>query len=301
MITHNGKKINVFIDDKLNGIQAVWSDNWIGQIFIGTKESVKLLPKISELENKAGLYFLTTGRGITDLYVGESGNVVGRIIKQSADKDWWETFIIFTSFNKSISKAHVKYLEKAFLNLAEKNLSTIRLDNDKNSGGSELHHSEIAFVNNYMEEAIFILKNLHIIDFTATEEVVAKEKVVFDLHINVYKGLTANIKMTDKNKFILSKGSYIKAEPQKSFIENCYNELRIRIINEKKVKPCDIEGVLTTQKDIVFNSASALASVVLGRGANGKIEIKAKDNIPLKELYSLDSNEIELIVSPTNS
>lgn len=281
---NKSKTIKLFFDEKLQGIQTIWLDNWIGQIYLGNRNHVKLLTNIPELNNCTAFYFLLTKEKTDEpanLYIGETEDIIKRLKSNLAEKDWWENFIVFTSLNNSITKAHVKYLERKFFYLASQNLTTVNLRNDNKPNGATLPHSDLAYMSNFMEETIFILKSLNIIDFTTTVEISGEYDYKNIFYINIEKKLDAKLAV-EGNKYILLKGSYIRPTIQQSFKDNSYNQLRGKLEKENKLVE-DANNNIYVTEDIVFKSSSASASIVLGRAANGKIEWKTHEGKFLKE------------------
>lgn len=286
-MTISGKTIHIFFDDKLGGIQTVCLDDWVGEIYIGERKHLKYLGLIPDLEIRAGFYFLLSGESQTDsekkLYIGKSVDFINRMYKHNRDKKWWNTFVIFSTTVGKLTGSHVEHLEKAFHKLAKENLTTISVDNNSKPGKTVLTPSDKAYMNSFMDKTVFVLKALRIVDFTVTQESIKSEKIEETFYINVGKNYTAKIQKTEEDRYILLKDSHIKANPAQSFNKSNYSKIREKLIQENLIVLQEDKSVMNAVKDIYFDSSSAVASVVLGRAANGKIVLKTDKNILLRD------------------
>jgi len=120
-----------------------------------------------------------------------------RIQNHSQQKDWWDTFVIFINKDANLTKAHVRFLEKKLYFLSLENKTTIKLTNSSEPTGSKLPKSDIDDMDEYLDNVIFILKNLGIIDFTKTfsdkpisnnhTETIMSQITVLNKNVSFYK------------------------------------------------------------------------------------------------------------------
>ena len=302
MITRGGNMANDFIQllimQEHQNLKLAEASNWDGVAYIGKRKHVSSLSKIEQLRNP-GIYFLlgennTTGE--KTLYIGETENIANRFQTHSCDKkkEWFEDFIIFTSKKGDLNKAHVKYLEAVFIELAKENLTTINLDNSVNSNckkDGKLQAFDLAKAEGFKEKMLFILNNLNLIDFVKTN----KEKQDFKLKNIFYLALTKNridkngevvkakMVITD-NGYMLLKGSYVESEERApSFKKHIYYKIRTKLENDNLFIKSDIDGLWVTKEDIPFKACSAAAAVVKNRATNGRAEWKLADGTTLDE------------------
>ena len=194
-----GKIITLHImGDEVKNLKSVNLSNWTGKAYIGERKHVNIIQDIDELSNP-GIYFLISQ---TDndlqkmIYIGEADEVNKRFISHYREKDWWDSFVIFIS--NDLTKAHVRYLEKKFYLIAKSNPTTINLKNNNEPTGSKLPISDIDFIEDYSDNIIYVLQNLHIIDFTKIkeeEQIINVEQQIFYLNLTTDR--------TDKNGNIL--------------------------------------------------------------------------------------------------
>ena len=67
--------------------------------------------------NNTGIYFLFNKSEKT-IYIGEAENVYQRLL-QHLFEDYWNEVLIFIKKDNGLNKAHVKYLENYFYNIAK--------------------------------------------------------------------------------------------------------------------------------------------------------------------------------------
>lgn len=90
-----------------------------------------------------------------------------------------------------------------------------------------------------------------------------------------------------KNGYVLLKDSYIYKDPKASFLSHSYFELISNYSTSEYVDPSPFNDLLIVKKDILFNSPSAAASMVLNRAANGPKEWRTEDGKSLQEMKNM--------------
>ncbi len=116
-----GKSIRVYLADaNVTGIRYAELVNWTGQAIACPRNRLRELTKWPEAE-KPGVYFLFESRfgdSKPTAYVGESENVAQRLTTQDRNQEFWNEVILFTSKDENLTKAHIKFLESALVNLS---------------------------------------------------------------------------------------------------------------------------------------------------------------------------------------
>lgn len=281
-----GQTIRLFVIESLKNLKEVELSNWSGKAYIGERKHMQVIQNIDALANSTGVYFLLSNKtDETKLYIGEADDVAHRIKQhqQNKDKDWWESFIIFISKDLNLTKAHARYLEKELYCLAKENLTTINLVNGSSPPGSNLPVSDIADMDVFLKNIIFVLNNLGIIDFAKTPE----EEIKPDENKNIFYITLVNSELQSKlviesDGYKLLKGSYIESDIRESFKKKGTYKLRLKLENEGLIKPSD-SGALIAVQDIYFKSPSAAGAVVRSRPTNGRLEWKLQNGKTLDE------------------
>jgi len=292
-----GQSIKLFVIESLKKLKMAELSNWIGKAYIGERKHSKIIQDLPDLQNKTGIYLLLSNKNDeTQLYIGESDNVANRINQHFIDNDkqWWDTFIIFVSTSSNLTKAHVLYLEKELHSLAKENLTTIKLHNNQNPQGSNLRDYDVADMDIFLENMIFVLDNLGIIDFTTvnTEKNEITQTADDIFYLNLKKNridkdgniLQAKLIITE-NGYKLLKGSFIETDTNASFIKHClsaYN-LRQKLEVEGSFDQSEYKDVLITNKDLDFKSPSAASDTVKNISTNGRKDWKLENGKTLDE------------------
>lgn len=282
--------------DNFKNLKTAELSNWTGKAFIGNRKHVQLLQDLDEL-SVPGVYFLLSE--VEDsvqkqIYVGEADEVNKRIAEHFRGKDWWNDFVIFISKDSNLTKSHVRYLEKELYELLKRNQTTIDLNNSKTPSGSKLPISDSDDMSDFIENMIFVLSQLGIIDFTKTKvqqsiaiDIVSNDEIFY---MNVpgkkdEKSREAKLLITE-NVYILLKGSFVKTDSVSSFSSHNYSKLRKELEKSEFFKSTDSESFFELVKDIEFKSPSAAAAIVRNSSMNGRKEWKLRSGVSLDEYES---------------
>ena len=290
-----GKTIKLYIaGDELKNLKTAELSKWSGKAYIGERKHVPLIQKIDELTNP-GIYFLLSqdeSSAQKNLYIGEADEANARLKNHISSKDWWDSFVIFISKDSNLTKAHVRYLEKKFFQIAKDNTTAFNLQNSSEPPGSKLPQSDIDDLEDFLNSMVFVLQNLGILDFAKIKEI---DDVIPVNNADIFyipltndridtngNQLKAMLQVTN-NGYRVLKGSYIEKEARQSFHKHSYYPLRLKLESENVFGESNLSGVYLLNKDIDFNSPSAAASIVKNRATNGPKEWKLLTGMTLDE------------------
>ena len=102
--------LQILIPNEATGYRVIQLSGWNGKCLVVPRTELREIEKRPEV-NDPGVYFLF---GDTDesteqkLYIGESERFFDRLVSHDANKDFWNTAVIFTG---GLDKAKIKYLE----------------------------------------------------------------------------------------------------------------------------------------------------------------------------------------------
>ena len=133
-----------------NGLRTAELSNWSGKAIAAPRSEISELLKREELVNP-GIYFLSgvdPNSGEKAIYIGEAANV-GNRLKGHSSRDFWNAATVFVSKDENLTKAHIRYLEGAFIKRAAMFDSSVLMNNA--SSGSKLPESDAAEMNVFME------------------------------------------------------------------------------------------------------------------------------------------------------
>lgn len=244
--------------------------NWDGIGFKIPRTMIKESKDRVELNN-TGVYFLFN-KSEKILYIGEAENVYLRIL-QHLSEDYWNEALIFIKKDNGLNKAHVKFLENYFYNIA-RSVDRYVIKNSTVPTKSSISESEKAA----MEEFAYYIKLItNTLDYKSFEKLVENEaKNSDDFFINSI-GLQARGRMTNEG-FVVIKGS----ESNNEFKTASSKSLKRKWMQLREENIVNKNGIFT--KDYLFSSPSLAAAMVLGRNANGLIEWKNNKKITLKAI-----------------
>lgn len=296
-----GRTLKIFVmGNDPHCLKQVEIVNWTGFAFIGGREHVQQARRRPELSTP-GLYFLLSDAaendgGLIDFYVGETDDFSARIIDHIGTKDWWTKFVVFTSKDQNLTKAHVKFLEREIYKLAQENVALLRLRNEKKAGGATLPESDIASMREFLENMCFVLEAMGLSYFPtqgtsirSTEvaagsleqnnhDVSEKDRTEFSISLSkdASGGAAQRSFLTFSNGvYVLRAGSFITKVARDSFeTHDSYYALWKQIIESNAVEASEFEGLLRTTRDLEFRSPSAAGAVVRARSTNGRSEWK---------------------------
>ena len=286
--------ITLLIMNHYNGLKKATLDNWDGVAYIGERKHISILQKIEQL-SYPGIYFLIGIDNKTNeklLYVGQSNNIANRLQTHNSDKskDWFESFVVFTSKNGDLNSSHAEYLEAEFIELAQKNAGSMTLKNGCGSNvkkDGKLTDMYMPRVEGFRKKALVLINNLNLLDFMNTGDYKPVKKflntnnIIFSMNLKRNnKDKTARLEITE-NGYKLVKGSYVAKDEAPYFSGMSAYKKRNELIDKGLLQ--DTGNVYITTEDIYFKSPSGASDVVAGSSTNGRTEWRLEDNTTLNE------------------
>lgn len=271
------KTIQMYIfDGNPNGRIMCELSNWNGRVY---KVSRNELDKFSQREdaNYTGVYFLfgKSDDNNDTIYIGEAERIIARLKQHINDKSYWNDCIAVISKDNALNKAHVKYLENKFYNLAKES-GRYEIINSTVPTQSSISEYDTAMLDEFISNAKLLVNTLGYKSFETVQENTKQENTV-NYYIKASRDVVA-VGTTVLDGFAVFKGSKIANEVTRSMRESC-QKLRKYLIDKDIV-----DSDFTFIKDYVFTSPSLAATIILGRSANGRTEWKTEDNKTLADM-----------------
>lgn len=285
-----GKNLKIFLmDGSASGRWMCELSNWTGKAYKIPRISYKKCIDRAELRNPS-VYFLfgyDDENGKPLIYIGETEDAIQRLGEhiKNEKKDYWVEAIVFISKDDHLNKAHIKYLESRFYEIAKSidRYEIMNFNPPKKSAVSEAEESEMEdFIDNVelMVSALGHKVFEPLIPVSKIATVVDEEDKQEHLFIKTNKGLSAT-GLVSTDGFIVLQGSNISETiSENSLSENIIN-LRKQYINDGTI----VGGIFT--KNILFSSPSAAAAFVCGNSRSGPLTWKNNNGRTLKELTEL--------------
>lgn len=295
-----GKTIRLFlVEGNTNSLVTAELSNWTGIGIRVPKIKIKEYTNRAEFQ-KPGVYILF-GKGENNedaAYIGEAEIIYDRLLHHIANKEFWNEVIFFSSKDKYLNKASIKYLENRMHDLANK---TGRYTLDQNiPTRSELSEAEQAELEEFLANIKILTSTLGYRIFEAlSETIVDRVKMVPTpttttttvpiltpvLESNIFycknsAGVVATGSPSTEG-FVVFKDSLFMLEDQPSLTTSISNE-KAKMIETGFFTTEN--GFLKLVKDYVFNSSSRAASMILARSATGPGEWKTENGVSLKQI-----------------
>ncbi|MBR6644655.1 MAG: GIY-YIG nuclease family protein [Clostridia bacterium] len=268
-------------DGNPNGRIMCELSNWNGRVYKISRND------LSEFANRpdcdyTGVYFLF-GKDEDNndtVYVGEAEKMLVRLKQHLKDNNYWNDCVVVISKDNILNKAHVKYLENKFFNLAldAKRSSVI---NSTIPTCSSISEFDEFMLSEFIENARLLVNTLGFKVFDKTDiSILEQESNEAIFNITATRGADAK-GMLVPDGFMVFKGSKIAKDTAPSMSTNLVN-LRNKII-EKNI----INSDFVFDSDYIFTSPSLAAAVVMGRNANGRTEWKTVNDKSIKDIEEM--------------
>lgn len=284
-----GKTIRLFLlEGNTNSLVTAELSNWTG---VGIK-----VPRIKVKEynarpefQKAGVYILfgKDDNNHDAAYIGEAEIIADRLNSHLANKEFWNEVIFFTSKDKYLNKASVKYLEHRLHDIAIK-ADRVNMMNQNTPTRSELSEAEQAELEEFLANIKILTSTLGQRIFEAIEDTITEKKSV-----NGIKESGESLTFFCKN----SSGIIASGTPSTDgfvvfkdslFLKDHHSSMNDSIRSEKENMISDGTLVLDNNaykltRHYTFNSSSRAACMILGRSSRGPTEWKTESGRELRE------------------
>lgn len=272
MANAKAKTISLLLyEGDLEGVISMEDSSWnSGELYSAPRESVSELLETDACK-KFGVYLLLSK---TMVYIGQSSDLAKRITQHTVGKDWWESVLILTTKDDSLTHSDIDYLEAV---LIDKAFKVNRLDcENKNKGNNpKVSKFQKVILDQYLEEALFLMQLIGITVFSdkksgtlintvdrktklAVGKRVKNEAVAYlkENGVTVGKKVTYAVKQEKKDEFWANPKKELLEEEWWMILNN--NEAMELIVlkipaNSIKLRSNDAEGVLlrTDKKDLI--------------------------------------------------
>lgn len=276
------KTIQMYIfDGDPNGRIMCELSNWNGRVYKVARNQIQEFSGRNDAEN-TGVYFLI-GKDENNndtVYVGEAEKMSARIKQHLKDSEYWNDCIAVISKDNALNKAHVKYLENKFFNLAQKS-GRVTVVNSNIPTCSSISEYDEAMLAEFINNARLLVNVLGYKIFDSIQDSVVKQnKNTYSendiYYIKAARGADAKGSLVSDG-FVVYSGSKIASSETPSLPDS------IRKLRENLIKKGIININNIFLKDYVFSSPSLAASTVMGRSANGRTEWKTKSGKNIKD------------------
>lgn len=275
-----GKRITLFlVDGSPAGRWTCELSNWTGKAYKIPRTMLRDCSDRNDLK-QAGVYFLFGRDDETDdprVYIGEAENIFIRLNQHLTGKDFWNEAIVLISKDGYLNKAHVKYLESRFHEIADA-AKRYKIENGNNPTKSSISEPEQAELEEFIEHARVLVGTLGHNVF----EPVALAKSNSDSNMHFFfkqkKGGICAEGIQTSDGFVVFAGATTEITNDNETIKPWILRLRKKHTEEGSF----VDG--KTTEDILFSSPSSAAGFFTGYNMSGPSVWKTIDGKSLKEI-----------------
>jgi len=229
---------------------------------------------------QVGVYFLFGGGTDADdprVYIGQTGELRGRLASHDAKKDFWQRAVVIISRTNSLTQTHALFLEWHCLKLAAE---AGRYQVENGNAGSKPHTPAPLEADclEIFETGTILLATLGFPIFEPLAQSLSKGDEVFQCS---GPGAEGRGLLTDDG-FVVLKGSIGRLANAPSIQGASEERFRTKLIQANVMR--EDGDKLVFEKDHLFGSPSMAAMALLGRKSNGWQDWKAKDGRTLDEV-----------------
>lgn len=228
--------------------------------------------------SQVGLYFLIGGDELSELYIGQSGNVGHRLSQHNKDSNKeWDRALVVVSLTQNLTQTHVLYLEAFSIELAKRYERYILLNG--NSGQSPHVPKPLkADFDDIHETASLLLTTL---GYPIFEPLLSDDKITDEEKLYcVRAGVKGEGYYTNEGMVVL-KGSEGRLNPGGKIREDIVRA-RDRLIDAGVMKVVNERTVMA--RDHLFKTPSAASCALLAAASNGWIDWKSSDGRTLSDI-----------------
>ncbi|MCV3765160.1 DUF4357 domain-containing protein [Rhizobium sp. TRM95796] len=297
-----GRVVKIFITGQdPRSLRTVELDNWTGVAITGQPEFFKKALE-AEVLSRSCVYLLIRSSADDDLpeiYVGESDDFSQRYTSGKFPIDF-DTFLIFTSKDDNLTRAHVKWLERELWMILKGNSGKALVANSNKPTGSNLPRADIATMRTYLGNLIYVLEALGYDLFSVEERTSASPQVSRLVDEPVTEAASPTLKLysplpkrpQDKafltyanGSYTLLRGSKISAKTTETLPANV-KRLREQSIENGEL--IDRGDYMELMRDIPFSKPSPASALVKGRRSTGYMDwLREGDGLQLGAVLGL--------------
>ena len=234
MANAKAKTINLLLyEGNLSGVISIEDSSWnSGELYSAPRCSVTDLLETDACK-KYGVYLLLSRDMV---YVGQSSDLSKRINQHIVGKNWWESVVILTTKDDSLTHTDIDFLEAVLIAKAKK-IGRLDCDNKNKGNNPKVDRFREVYLGQYLDEALFLMQLIGITVFADSKLEKGKSLInTIDVKTKLALGKRAK---TEAIEFLNGKGVTISktvtysvlsddkkefwANPKVSFLDSDWN------------------------------------------------------------------------------
>lgn len=273
------KTIQMYIfDGNPNGRIMCELSNWNGRVYKVSRNEITEFAQRNDAEN-TGVYFLfgKDENNIDTLYVGEAEKILTRLKQHLKDTEYWNDCVAVISKDNVLNKAHVKYLESRFYNMAQ-NAGRSVIVNSTIPTCSSISEYDEAMLQEFISNAKLLVNALGYKVFDSVEDSsISQKNDPTYFYIHAARG-------ADAKGIIVTDGFAVCRESKIATSTSPSMPMPLKNLREALLSKGIIDENYSFTRDYIFTSPSYAAGIVMGRSANGRTEWKTASHQSIKDI-----------------
>lgn len=254
----------ILLDDNPKGLRLINMEGRTGTVFVAPRGKLAELRARDEV-GQPGLYFLFgEGKERPSVYIGQSENVIGRLMSHDADRKEGEWNVAFI-FVGNLDSALIKYLESISVDLAKK-ADRYEISNSAMPRENKLSEAKKIIASQCFEHIKLVAGLFGYLVFEDSNKQIGG--AVYSMKYVKLKGADGHGALLPTEEFIVYKDSLARKKEQPSFSGSSSKQLKNKLIENGILRDHDEESYIFTQ-DYIFSSPSTAGNVVIGGTCNG--------------------------------
>ncbi len=268
-----------FPDGDPQGLKVVERPGWTGQ-GIAFPRLLLANARAREEVNRTGVYVLWERDDSVEsprVYIGQSDNVITRLLSHDSEKDFWTDAAAFTSKDSTFNSAHARFIESELIRIA-KDRGRSDLQNRNEPSAPTISEADSADAFRFLDDMLTCLEVLGVTAFRSSLDSSGTDGLQEQLFFLDVRGIKATARVERASDFVVLKGSQAHGTPVPSFLNR--PEFRGEVARRQSLID---EGVFAEDgdhyvlsRDFVFSSPSAATSALTGRAPTPYSEWKTK-------------------------
>lgn len=274
------------------GLRLVERSGWTGQGLAFPRLKLAEARSREELK-RIGVYVLWAGGDALEtptIYIGQSEDVISRLLQHDSKRDFWTDAVAFTSKDDAFNSAHARYIESELVRLGyERGRAT--LENAIAPSQPHISEADRADANHFLEEMLTCMDVVGLSAFRPALDESEPDSIETQEFFLKARGISARMRVEPgPGGFVVLAGSQIHKTPGKAFLERKEFRGQVRMREEviSRGPVIDDGDTYSFQSDKRFSSPSAATVCILGSAPNPYKQWKTADGRTLGQVIRGD-------------
>ena len=275
-----------FPDGDPQGVKLVERSNWTGQ-GIGFPRLQLASARVRPELKRTGVYVLINHDDFQEkprIYVGQSDDVISRLLEHNSSKDFWSEAVAFTSKDDAFNTSLARFLESELIRIA-KERGRANLENSKSPAPPPISEADQADAYRFLEDLLICIQVLGVSAFRSNPRPSEDEPSEDELFYLTARGVNARARIID-GQFVVLAGSLARKDPTPAFLSrpDFKGEVAWRNGLIDAGTFVDDGNMFRVTRDFRYGTPSRPTCALLGAAPDPYVQWKTKDGRTLHEV-----------------